>query len=511
MRQSFHIFRKDVRHLKWELLLMLSLIAAFVIVEPQRWRPLYELKPFRQAGNLVQMLMGLAWCYIVVRLVHEEALAGDRQFWITRPYSWKSLWAAKLLFILVFINIPVLIADAIILASAGFPPVAHLPVLVWKQIALTAGLATAVAMAAVTRNLLEFGLACFVVAHYTVVFEVVYRSWPVQGWIQVWVLTAILLGAASALVLYQYARRRTLVSRLALVGLALFMLLAMSRITWNLVVSNRFAALASQTTGSPALVFDPDPARRPTDKFIYTVGDVVPIRIPFQVAGLPEGTDIESAIASVSIEAPGVQNWFNYGSFHYFPLSGKSGEVGFSVNQRLFDEIKSTPVTLRLSVLLTLFRDDSTAKVELREGDFSVPNVFNCVSSGSYMESPLCRSTLLRRRPLRISFTVPETCGPVSRGVSQGPVPRGELRVIRTGTGWEPHVLDLDISPVRASYISLRQWPNSASSNASPDTPDCSGTQVEFTTESEVTHIRRDVEVRGVRLADYAMKFRRYP
>jgi hypothetical protein len=40
----------------------------------------------------------LAACILAIAAVHEDRLTGDRQFWVTRPYLWKSLLLAKALF-----------------------------------------------------------------------------------------------------------------------------------------------------------------------------------------------------------------------------------------------------------------------------------------------------------------------------------------------------------------------------------------------------------------------------
>jgi hypothetical protein len=516
MRQTLHIFWKDVRHLKWELLLMLSLVIAFAAGEPRRWRPLHFIGPFQQVENLIQVLMGLAWCYLIVRLIHEEALAGDRQFWITRPYSWKSLWAAKLLFIVIFINVPVLIADAMILAAAGFAPASHLPILVWKQIALTAWLAAAVVVAAVTRNFLEFGLAGLLIALYSVVLEFVHRTWPLPAWIQVAALTALVIAAASLLILYQYARRRTVVSQATLLCLALVILLSMSRITWNLIASHRFVALASQTSGSPRLVFDSNPDRKLKDEFLYMAEDTVPVSIPLQIAGLPEGTDIESDMARAMIDVPGGRSWQNYANFAYSHSAAKSSEARFYMTTRFFDEIKSTPVTLRFSVLLTLLRDQGTVKVPLQDGDIAMPNVFNCATYGTSMEDLLCRTPLFQPRLFRIGIDAPEACHSAASDLPQRSealertAPSAQLQGINMSYGWRAQVMDFEISPVTAFYMSLRQGPRSAESHANQGTLDCPGAQLEFTTRGPVAHIRRDIEIRGLRLADYVLKVRRY-
>ena len=99
--------------------------------------------------HLVVPLVPVAWCLLIVRVVHDECLVGDRQFWVTRPYEWKKLLAAKLLFVAVFINAPALIVGVILLKKAGFSPFSHLPGLLWMQVLLTLFLTLAATAAAV--------------------------------------------------------------------------------------------------------------------------------------------------------------------------------------------------------------------------------------------------------------------------------------------------------------------------------------------------------------------------
>jgi hypothetical protein len=87
MRQALHIFKKDVRYLWYEIAITLALVVMFVGF---RW---------------IEFILPIAWCYLAARVIYAEPLPGDRVFWITRPYAWKSLLAAKALFILTFVNL----------------------------------------------------------------------------------------------------------------------------------------------------------------------------------------------------------------------------------------------------------------------------------------------------------------------------------------------------------------------------------------------------------------------
>ena len=108
MRQALHIFKKDIRHHFPEILLSLTLLAAYVWNEPKEWiaRELSEnrLHNFLTGGLTVGVVV--SWCILVVRVVQGESLVGDRQFWVTKPYDRKKLLSSKLLFMLAFIGLP---------------------------------------------------------------------------------------------------------------------------------------------------------------------------------------------------------------------------------------------------------------------------------------------------------------------------------------------------------------------------------------------------------------------
>lgn len=95
MQQALHIFKKDVRYLSGEILLVIALAGVFA---------------WKLAAQWAEILLPIAAVYLIARLIHAEAIPGERQFWTTRPYRWQSLLAAKILFILAFVSGPTLVA-----------------------------------------------------------------------------------------------------------------------------------------------------------------------------------------------------------------------------------------------------------------------------------------------------------------------------------------------------------------------------------------------------------------
>src|SRR5690242_10231676 len=129
MKQVFHIFRKDVRHYWPETAASVALVVAFGWNEMRTWAHDDDFAVgiggffgYRFLSGFVVALVPIAWSFLAVRVIQGESLVGDRQFWVTRPYEWKKLLAAKMFFVLSFINLPLFALDVFLLAKAGFMP-----------------------------------------------------------------------------------------------------------------------------------------------------------------------------------------------------------------------------------------------------------------------------------------------------------------------------------------------------------------------------------------------------
>jgi len=233
MRQAIHIFRKDVRHC-WPYIAGVIAISAVYAWQESRVMP--DLPNFAPSltGILLTLLMVLAWWLAIGAAVHGESPIGDRQFWTTRPYSWKSLLTAKLLCVAAFLMLPLFLSDCVILLASAYNPLTLFPGLLWRQCWLLAFLMLPFVLAALTRATRELvlaGLVFYVVAclglavlssHAANGTAVVYFgraswTWDAARW--------LVSVTGFALVVWQYARRRTILVRvfaIALGGLAPF-------------------------------------------------------------------------------------------------------------------------------------------------------------------------------------------------------------------------------------------------------------------------------------------------
>jgi hypothetical protein len=166
MQQTIHIFLKDVRR-GWPYIAAVLALTATLTFLTLQWVPEYG-PTTRTLNNLVDLLdflLPMAWWFAIAHVVHGECLVGDRQFWVTRPYSWKSLFAAKLLFCATWLVLPHVVLDWIVLSSDGFPPQARIPALLWRHCYVFGLLMLpAFVRAAVTRGMRQFMMACFLLA-----------------------------------------------------------------------------------------------------------------------------------------------------------------------------------------------------------------------------------------------------------------------------------------------------------------------------------------------------------
>src|ERR1019366_7193189 len=151
MSRVLTIFMKDVRHLWPQVLVFLAIAALAVVTDPA----LLVRTGTHRFEYLAKILEPVACWVLIVAVIHEERLIGHEQYWLTRPYTWKNLVAAKALFLAVFVSLPLLVCQYTILAATnGSVPLNWIAALLWHQVFLAIFvILPAVALAVVTASL----------------------------------------------------------------------------------------------------------------------------------------------------------------------------------------------------------------------------------------------------------------------------------------------------------------------------------------------------------------------
>jgi hypothetical protein len=398
MKQILHIFTKDVRRFWPEILTLLALVAAFVIIHSYVWAVFMPyIGGAVSFGGTLGLLMGLfgflvvlipvGWWLLISRAVHEERLVGDTQFWITRPYQWKSLLTAKLFFVVAFVYLPIFLAQCVLLAEEGFAPQPYIPGLLWNLLMITGLLVLPlIALATVTSNfsrmtltLLGALLAIGAVATVSAFATTNQISSPWSNRISL-VLEIVLCVAA---VLLQYGLRKTWLARVLLIAFPVLIcaiaFLAPDQWMMNRTYPTTGATTPVQFTHSPS-VLRPSDSGSLTGSSNMNGNNWYRIRVPLELSGITEGNGIVSEGVRATMDAPDGFHWSSKWqplSIRYLP-GDKFGAADITVPASLYNKYKSTPVTVHLELALTQIKATMATTVPLSPQEFHVPEVGIC-------------------------------------------------------------------------------------------------------------------------------------
>jgi hypothetical protein len=233
--QTLHIFRKDVRH-RWPQISVVLLLFVLHAVFDVRSSPVYDpdTKLANSLSSLLNVLLPLAMWFLIALVVFQEELPGNRQYWPTRPYKKSSLLAAKILFLIIFINVPLFLSDCCILGFQDFAVIGVMPRILLRQIPLTIlFILPSLAIATLTAGLAQFFLAWFCVFLAPIVELVALESarssrGPGIAFAGGLPMLAELAIVTCAIVIWQYWRRETGKARIAAVCILVLFFPALS-------------------------------------------------------------------------------------------------------------------------------------------------------------------------------------------------------------------------------------------------------------------------------------------
>jgi hypothetical protein len=496
MNQVLHIFRKDTRRFWLEILASFTALAIYVVHYPARWNAVQYPSQYQQLNdNSMVCVVVLAWWLLIARVVHAESLVGDQQFWITRPYEWKKLLAAKALFVGVWIYVPFVIAQMLVLTEAGFSPLGRASG--WLlMLALYSGvfIFPLIAIAALTANfarmaLAVFGsylaaIACYIwisnrsEVHAVSVYSHGYGTMVPYSHFFVVVVFAVVGGAA--VVLLQYATRRVWLSRALAVGLAVLgagAALALSRMPQR-EVDRQYPAASSGVARELQLVFAPKPGN-PMMAGVWP--NNVFITFPIDLSGVPEGAAVEVDDMQFSMDAADGEHWTGpWRQLNTTPfLPGTHApSLPFILSRKDYEHFKSVPVTLHVALAVTELHAGSEATATIANPAFPVSGFGVC--SAQWGEQPqnflICRSEF---GELPLTYVT----AAFSNNLCSGPQPQPED--VRTFAEWTGKAyadpIDASSDPVRLTFAESGAYDNGGHAHGTRGLALCPGTSAHFT------------------------------
>ena len=469
LEQALHIFRKDARHLRLEIGGVLLLILILIVSGIQSWEDIQEGGRVDMNDNPMIVLLPLAWALLIARAIQTEALPGDRQFWLTRPYSRTGLVASKLLFAAAFVHLPLLLAQSIIVAADGLSLFSSLGGLLWNQVWLAVFIVLPVAaIASLTRNLAQF-LPLALVGWGFLALIVAIGEERNGGWVGGLLGLTLAAGTAAYAVWRQYQLRRSMQTT--------WRVLAACAMTFLVAAAfPNSAAFAVQSTliGAPSSQFSmallkPEP-QKPTNaipnKYVQTV------RLPITVTGA-NARDLKLRAGELTLRTlSGMtrKSWTKV----------DATDTGFTLYARVdrdfFEKAKNAPVSLRGEYEITQWGDGAATSVPIDGAPVLVPGVGQCGAAVQWDERHFyCRAAF--RDPG--AFASDRITG--GEFASQLPFPSLP-----------------GIYPVFGNRYTLVGGADKELAPAAPELP------ATITARKRVAYFRHTFEATNVRLADYA-------
>jgi len=527
MKQILHIFAKDARRFWPEILVSLAVTAAFVRFYPNQWRGTEAVALGAGVGavaggishflaNALIVLIPVSWWLLISRVIHGERLIGHTQFWLTRPYEWKKLFAAKMLFLLTFLYLPLFIAQCLLLATAGFHPLAYLPGLLYNLLLITGiFVLPLVALSSVTSSFAKMTLvllgAALLVAGIAALTTYLpsHTTGSVASPVGDRLSFVIVFCGCGAVVVLQYALRKTLRSWLALIAIPILLCTLAIGDPDQALMNRTYPSAVSSAPAPVQFQFSSDQMHQGIANTTRDSNELE-INIPLRVSGVADGSLVIPEAVKVAIDAPDGSHWDSpwQAIYNQRLLSTTSdSNVNFRVGRAAYDKFKSMPVALHLTFALTLAKAEATTQVPLPASDFSVPNFGVCTPQSSWLEFPgefasiYCKAAL--RQP-KLTYVNLRWSHSLCFGPQFEPA-KGTLGAAWTGS--------FDNDPAEFGITSVWQiplyfsnnWESTHEGSAPGPRHICAGSPVTFTRYSVTGRTRTDLILQDFHLPDLAI------
>jgi len=507
--QVLHIFKNDVRHFWREILLMVAIVVAYgwhTASHSQESGSFFLGVGFSFSSQILSLLVPVSFIFLILRAVYTECPVGDRQFWVTRPYDWRKLLAAKLLLVFTFVNLPLFILQVFLLWRAGFWPPKYFAGLFGLQVLWTAFVfLPAATLAVVTAGIGQFVLTVLGVLLYLIAFSALVSKIPnigvsgaasIPGSLSYIAVYAAFLGV----VLWQYARRGTVRSQIVLLGLAAAVPILFAITPYRMIIARLYPAPSADQPPPVRLAFDP--AKPASLKGGYPEKNKVHILLPLLVSGIAEGSVVSKAGRMETIEAPGGLRWASKWEHGYGLVLANRPQTSetITMDKDFYEGVKFLPVKIHVTFALASARATKVEHVVATAAPFALPGDGRCSFSPVRHNEVACFFPLKARSMLLSAKSEEITCKP---GENEKPLPTG---IVAYGWVWAFPLLgaEFGINPVSAREVDLSDLGELKGDRLRGGV--CPGTPLTiYRSWQDGPRYHSDLEIDGIRLADYKL------
>lgn len=505
--QVLHIFKNDVRHFWRELGLMIAIVVAYgwqTSIHSQESGFLMDVPFFASSSEILSLLVPVSFIFLMLRAIHAECPVGDRQFWVTRPYDWRQLLAAKLLFTVLFSSLPLFVLQAFLLWHGGFWPPKYIWGLLQFQLIWSVFIFLPVGtLAVVTASIGQFLLGALALLLYFIALGEVMGKIPNSGvggtdLIPFWISDFLLATVVFAVIFRQYAHRRTAWSRIVLLSLGVAVPALFAVTPYRMLIARAYPVLAPDRPLPVQLAFDP--ARPASLKGGYPEKNKVHIKLPLLVSGMAEGSRVVESGILVVIDGPGGLHWESgwRGGHGELLADRPRNSEAVTLDKVFFERMKSASVNVHLIYALIPARARQVVHIVAGPGPFTVPDDGKCSFSPLTGNRAMCLFPPQKIDLMLLSAKMEEiTCKP---GENTKPRPVG-----RVAYGWAFQTGSSILNPVVANALNLSDFGDQDERNFPEGV--CPGTALTVYSDwQEGPGYRDDLEIDGIRLADYEVQ-----
>jgi len=431
----WHIFKKD-----WRLLWRFSAgfgVMNFVLIATMLAIGRFNAPLFPQVmtisgyrsplTDLLPLVTLLGGVFLIMTIVHQEAIPGVRQDWLVRPIQRRDLLFAKLLSVLVLVQGPILAADLTEALLAGFSVQQSMHAALARSIYLLFSFSLPVlAFASLTKNLMEAivgGTAIFVARSILNLVVPVGSFFGIElprNWIDTTIRVGILLLGACVLLGFQYSHRKTMLARWLMAAVVLIYTFAPPVPMDAAFAIEQRLAPAADIGNRVTISFEPnregleDRKMGPSDS--AGLGYVF-VLFPIRITGIPDEAVLNGDFSKARLITPdgesydlGQQNGFR--RWNEYPGAGNSLiNYGIRVPQDVYRRFEDQPLRVEIDYSLTLLRladsqilaatggDERTKDLGwcgTRVDEVGLQVLFGCIEAG---QQPSCVSLILEHKP----------------------------------------------------------------------------------------------------------------
>jgi hypothetical protein len=500
MKQIFHILRKDLRRLWIEILLVLLAVVTSVRVN---WLQTHPDPPTQWylRDLLVTLMLFFVWWFTIARLIQEESLVGDRQFWITRPYERSKLFAAKLLFFVLVICLPYFVAIQISLKLGGAALAPNAAESIGEMLGFTVVISLPVAaLATITRKISHWLIAavglliCFIAfAGFDSSIE---RSNVSAASDSVEFLefgTFFILCAT--IVVIQYARRKTWASWLLMAFAIGFNPFIMAAAPYRNLLERKYVLLPS--THEPILhasviEFSEQKEPEPLDPKVKKLY----LYFPLRVSDLRQKHILDLNAVAIVIDTQDGFHWqseWQNNSGHLYSYTATI-QIPVLMDRQIYDQVHLAKSQVRLLFAVTDLEETESYKIVAKR-DFDVPKFGHCWL-GSLDGYVNCRTTSPSPELELLSLKSDDFHCPVAENVDRKLLPAGAIAHDLNDSS------DDQIGPFHLRSFHFLQWYSpGVPAELSPRV--CEGTPLTASSYKKGDHFRLDFGLGELRLANY--------